>query len=43
MTVLAAALLGVSVALVTIALWPRREERQPLRFVEDERVPRTLH
>ena len=43
MTLIAAVLLGVSVMLLTIALWPGEEAPQQYRFVEDERVPRTLH
>ena len=43
MTLIAAALLGVSVALVTMALWPSERAAEVQRFVEDERVPRTLH
>ena len=42
---LASLLLGASVMLITLALWPGAARAQPVepRFVEDERVPRTLH
>lgn len=44
MSALASLLLGASVTVLTTALWPRRRETVPeLQFVEDERVPRTLH
>lgn len=44
MTALASLLLGASVTLLTTALLqlPRASSRVP-QFVEDERVPRTLH
>jgi hypothetical protein len=45
MSLLAPLLLGVSVAMLTTALWPKgtRELQVEYRFVEEEHVPRTLH
>jgi len=44
-SVLAAVLLGASVAVLTTSLWPRRPSppAPDWRLVEDPRVPRTLH
>ena len=44
MSTLASLLLGLSVTLLATALWPR-PGTSPARceFVEDDRVPRTLH
>jgi len=45
MSFLASLLLGTSVSLLTIGLWPRRPApKQPSwTFVEEPGVPRTLH
>ena len=44
MSTLASLLLGLSVMMITAALWPRRSTSPSTpQFVEDGRVPRTLH
>lgn len=44
MNTLAPLLLGVSVTLLTTVLWPRRSSPPvQFQFVEEERVPRTIH
>lgn len=44
MSALASLLLGASVTVLTTALLRPKPEPEPqLQFVEDERVPRTLH
>jgi hypothetical protein len=45
MSLLASLLLGCSVSLLTIGLWPRRPAPKPIswQFVEEPGVPRTVH